>query len=140
MAEEEAAVVKEERSRLILAAELFAQVKEVHRVDAKISELNEEIGDVQEKLRILNGRKARLVGERDEYLGIFWQGARQEHREWFRKMNEQNMCIHKDDIKDDNGEVIGVKVVAHNPAEDQVMRIRNIFQHGQEAEGPSGDE
>lgn len=120
---------------------LIPMVLEMDSFSEQISELNEEMVGLTERLNILKSKRAKLSASRDVINYGFWRDARLQDKEWFRKTRERGFCIHVEKLKDpDSNKTTGLKLIAHNPQNDVMTHIRDIFRPGiRDEEDRDGD-
>lgn len=123
------AQAKAEKNEVILESNLEKLIPMVLDMDTKgqiMSDLAEEIADLNEKVNTLRNRMARIEAEHTEINGEVFRVARIEHKEWFRKCRESKLCIHVEKIKDEEAvRTLGLKLIAHDMS--PIHHIREIL-------------
>jgi hypothetical protein len=133
---------KEELERVVIedVDKLVGQFLDMSSDEGREKDLQETLTDMQEQCTILQSKINRIVAARQEASAQFWADVRKQHKDWFREMRVEKMCIHAEPLKHEGDtRTIGLKLIAHDARRDVLGHIREIFRPGTFGDSPDGE-
>jgi UDP-glucose 6-dehydrogenase len=129
-----------DRELTLVFVEADTMSLKIEEADANLLNIQAEIQEINDDLRILIGKQSVAHGINEQLRGEFWKKVRKENPEFMRRAISNGMIVRFERaILPETGQTV-VKVVAFDPNAEEVLRYNNRIKEAREQNGQAPEE